>query len=136
MPAYVPPALRGSGAPPAARSQERIWTVRLAFSSGGPFNTEECPQHLIVAAADGGDTEHDTVSMRICGFVPTCLLCFSCLGCHHLKAKKLSSYSPIYQRQCACQDGVHHWHHTQSSQLHLVPFALLCIFSGLGGSCV
>lgn len=65
MPAYVPPALRGSGAPPAARQQERIWTVRLSFSHGGPYKTDECPQQLIAAPAapPGPHGDSDTVSV-------------------------------------------------------------------------
>lgn len=49
MPAYVPPALRALGAQGEAgpKLPDRIWSVTLRWTRGGPFLAEHCPEHLL-----------------------------------------------------------------------------------------
>ncbi|GFR53054.1 hypothetical protein Agub_g15756 [Astrephomene gubernaculifera] len=63
MPAYVPPALRGvvgQQADGQSRLSERIWRVKLEYSTGGPFDAVECPETLL-DAADADQTPEFTV---------------------------------------------------------------------------
>lgn len=56
MPAYVPPALRGVAGQQAEgqpKLAERVWRVKLEYSTGGPFDVSACPETLLpIAEAD------------------------------------------------------------------------------------